>query len=145
MWDAHGFDGCRDGPGVDERHVLASAGEGHVRSERLSVERDLSTYELGTDPVSQREHGRRAGTDAEPDDTRLSGRRETARVVDLDIERGDVARGRLDRGRHVSKPLVGCLTKEGEGHVHQLRLHATQRGEIRRGTERGFGDLGGEW
>ena len=145
MWDAHGFDGCRDGPRVDERHVLASAGERDVRAERFPIERGVSTCELGADPLPQSEHGRGARADPKPHDTRLSGRREAARVVDLDIERGDVARGRLDRDRDVSETLDGCLAKEGERHVHQLRFHATQRGKIRRAAERRLGDLGGEW
>lgn len=145
MRDAHGFDCCRDGPGVDERHVFACAGEGDVRAERFSVERDVSTCELGPDSLPQSEHSRGARADPKPHDTRLSGRRKAAGVVDLDIERGDVARGRLDRGRHITKPLVGSLAEEGERHVHQLRFHATQRGKIRRAAERRLGDLGGEW
>ena len=145
MWDAHGFDGCRDGPRVDERHVLASAGERDVRAERFPIERGVSTCELGADPLPQSEHGRGARADPKPHDTRLSGRREAARVVDLDIERSDAARGRLDRGRDVNEPLVGCLAEEGERDVHQLRFHATERGKIRRAAERRFCDLGGEW
>jgi len=145
MRDAHGFDRCRDRSRVHQRHVFAGAGEGDVRAERFSVERDVSTSKLGADPLPQGEHGWGAHADPKPHDTRLSGRRESARVVDLEIERGNAARGRLDRGRNVSEPVVGCLAEEGECHVHQLRLHATQRRKIRRAAERRFGDLGGEW
>ena len=145
MRDPHRFDRRRDGPRVDDLYVLAGTRESDVRAERLSVERDVPPCELGPDPFPEREHGRRAGTDPEPGDARLSGRREAPGVIDLDVERGNSACRGFDRGRHVSQPVIGCLTEEGKGDVHQLRLHATQRGKIRGAVERRLGDLGGEW
>jgi hypothetical protein len=91
MRDPHGFGRCRDRPGIYERDILTDAGQGDVSAEWLSVERDLATRELGTDALPKGEQRRSAGSDPEPDDTGLAGRRETARMIDLDIECGYAA------------------------------------------------------
>src|SRR5688572_3850303 len=104
MRDTHGLDGRRDGPGIDERNILADAAEGHVRAERLSVERDLATRQLRTHPLPESEHRRGACADAEPNDTWLATGRESTGMVDLDVECGDATRGRFGRVGHVSQP-----------------------------------------
>ena len=144
MRDAHRFDRGCDGPGVDNTHIFADTAEGDMRAERLSVECDLATCQLGTYPLPQSEHGRSAGTDPEPSDTWLTTVWKSSGVVDLDIERGDAARRRLHRAGHVSHPLVASRAEEGEGDMQQLRLHATQRGKIRRAAEHCLSDLGRE-
>lgn len=116
-----------------------------MSAERLSVKRDLPARELGADPFPQGEQRRRAGSDPEPDNTRLSGGREAARMIDLDIECGDAARGDGDRVLHGRESLVCCRPEEGQSDVEQFRLHATERGQIRRAAERRFSDIGGEW
>jgi len=145
MRDAHGFDRCRNGASVHERHVLADASESDVRAERLSVERDLATPQLRTDPLSESEQGWSSRADAEPDDTRPIGGREAAGVVDLYVERGDLARGGLSRVGHSDESRLGHLAEKGQRHVHELGPHATERGELWGAAERRLGDLGGEW
>src|SRR5688500_8477411 len=80
--DAHGFDRGRDGPGVDNSHILADAAEGDVRAQRLSVECDLATCQLGTHPLPKSQHGRRSGADPEPSDTWLTTGWKSSGMVD---------------------------------------------------------------
>ena len=125
MRDAHGFDGGCDRTRVHERHVLADAAERNVRAKRFSVEGDLATRQFGANSLAQSEYGWRARADPEPNDARLAAGWEAPGMIDLDVERGNAARGCLDRGRHVRQPLVRRWPEEGERHVHQLRFHAT--------------------
>jgi hypothetical protein len=145
MWDAHRLDRGRDRSRIDERDVLADAPERDVRTEGLGVERDLVTAKLTPHAVAESQHRRGAGADPQPDDPRPAGRWKTARVVQLDVERRDRSRGCLDRGAHVSEPLFGRLPQEGQGDVHELRPHSSERGKIRGAAEHRLGDLGGEW
>ena len=145
MRDAHCLDRGSDRSRVHQRHVLADTAERDVRTQRFSVKRDVTTRELGTNALPKSENGWRASADTEPNDARLATGWESAGMVDLDVERGHTARGRLDRAGHVSQALVGSRSEEGERHVHQLRFHATERGKIRRAAEHRFRDLGGEW
>jgi hypothetical protein len=145
VWDAHSLNPRRDCARIHESDVLPNAAERHVCAERLGVERDLATAQLGAEAMTEREYVGSTGADPQPNDAWFARRGKAARAVELDVERGDVARRGLGCGGHVIEPIVGSLTEERERDVHQLRLHAAQRGKIRDRAERRLGDLGGEW
>jgi hypothetical protein len=145
MWDAHRLHRRRDRSRIGDRSVLADAPERDMCPERLGIEGDLATAELGANALTELEERGRTCTDSHPDDARFAGSRKAARAIQLDIEGGDSTRGRLDRGLRIIKALVGGLSQKGERDVHQLRLHATDGGKIRSAAERRFSDFGGEW
>lgn len=145
MRKTHRLDRGGDRTCVDELDILPGAPDGHVRAQRFAIERDRASAQLGADVLAQREEVRGAGADTKPNDARAAGRWEAAGTVQLDVERGDPACRRVDRGGHVREALVRCLAEERQSDVHQLRLHATKRGKVRSAAERRLGDLGWKW
>ena len=145
MRKTHRLHGRRDRARINEIDVLANASDRDVRPQRFVVERDRAATKFGANVLADRQQVRRARTKAEPNDTRSAGGWKATRTVQLDVERGDAARRCLGRGGDVSEPLVRCLTKERQRDMHELRLHAAKRGEIRGAAERRLGDLGWKW
>jgi hypothetical protein len=145
MWHAHRLGGGRDRSGIDERDILTNAPDRHVRPKRFAVEGDVATAKLGANALPERQHRLGACTDPEVDDPRPTGRRKTARAVQLHIERGHGSRCGFDGSSRVGEPFIRRSAEERERHVHELRLHAPERGKIRRTTERRLGDLDREW
>jgi hypothetical protein len=141
----HRLHGRRDRTRVHEVNVLANASDRHMRAKWLVVEADGAAAKLGANALAKGQQVRRAGTDPEPDHSRSAGGREATGAVELDVECVDAARGCLGRGAHIGEPLVGCLPKESQRDVHELRLHATKRGKVRGAAEGRLGDLRWKW
>ena len=145
MRKTHRLHGRGDRARINEVNVLANASDRDVRAQRFVVETDRASAKLGANVLAERQQVWRARTKAKPDDTRTAGRRKATGTVQLDVERGDAARGCLGRSGHVSEPLVGRLTEERERDVHEFRLDAMQRGKVRGAAERCLGDLRWKW
>jgi hypothetical protein len=143
--DSHGLDSGGDRARIHERDVLANAAQRDVRAEGLLVECDVATTQLRAEALPEREDGRSAGADPEPDDAGTTRIRKAPRPVELDVEGSHLAHRGLRRGSHLREPLVGRLAQECESDVHQLRFYATQSRKIRDRAECLLGDLGREW
>jgi hypothetical protein len=145
MRKTHRFHGRRDRARVNEVDVLPSAPDRDVRAQWFVIESDRAVAKLGANALAERQQVRRTRTDPKPNDSRTAGGRKAPGTIELDVERPHAARGCLDRRGHVSKPLVRCLTEERQSDVHELRLHAAKRGQIRGAAECRLGDLGWKW
>jgi hypothetical protein len=145
MRKTHRLHRRRDRTRVHEVDVLTNAPDRHMRAQGFVVESNGAAAKLGANVLAKCQQVRRTGTEAKPDDSWTTGGREATGTVQLDVERGDAARGCLGRSGHISEPLVGSLTEERQRDVHELRLHATKRGKVRGATERRLGDLGWKW
>ena len=127
MRKTHRFHSRRDRARVDEIDVLANAPDRDVRPQWFVIESDRAAAKLGANALAERQQVRRTRTDPKPNDSRSAGGGKATGTVQLDVEGGHAARGCLDRRGHISKPLVRCLTEEGQRDVRELRLHASKR------------------
>ncbi len=125
--------------------ILLDATERDVCAKRLGVEGDLAPRELGPNALAEREQRVRAGAYPQPHHPRTTRRRKAAGPVELDVERGNASRGGLGCRGHGRELLGGRPPDERQRHVHELGLHASKRGKVRRAAERRLCDLGGEW
>jgi hypothetical protein len=124
--DGHRVDGRADRERLLAARSLADAPERHVRAEGFVVEFDRSRREGRADRRSERRRFVGAARHAEPGDAWRPRARETATVIELDVERSAVPGAGANRVDDRAQPIVRCAPEEGEREVHELRLNAAE-------------------